>query len=475
MTSAAPARRRRSRGVLEWPLVGALLRWRHSRLLLQVPLFLVALVLVLHGLFGPRLAPMNLATVMVWVHYRGALVLVLLVAGNLFCMGCPMLALRDLARRFVHPRFDWPQALRNKWLSIGMLVGVLFGYELFDWWGDPRATAWLIVAYFGAILAVDLVFKHASFCKFVCPIGQFNFAASTISPLEIRAADARVCETCTTKDCIKGSELSRGCELALFVPEKRGNMDCTFCLDCVHACPHENVALARHEPADDLGLDPHRSGLGRFSKRPDLAALVTVFCFGALLNAFGMVSPVYAVQRWMAGVMHVESEWPVLTALFGVALVVEPLVLLGLACWATRAATGSHESLLTLGVRHAYCLAPLGFGIWIAHYSFHFLTGLLTFVPVLQKALCDLGAPILGQPIWRLGGLPKSAALPIELGLLSLGVIASCVVAWRIAERSASRRTLAAFLPWAALVLLLAGAAVWLFEQPMEMRGTFLQ
>src|SRR5215470_10886408 len=134
--------------LLRWPLLGRLLRWRRARLLLQVPLLLLAAVLVWHGLFGPVLAPKNLATLVTWVHYRGFLVLVLLVVGNVFCFGCPFLLPRELARRFFRPVRNWPQALRNKWFAIGLLVLILFAYELSSLWGEPRWTAWLIVAYF---------------------------------------------------------------------------------------------------------------------------------------------------------------------------------------------------------------------------------------------------------------------------------------------------------------------------------------
>ena len=53
-----------------------------------------------------------------------------------------------------------------------------------------------------------------------------------------------------------------------------GNLDCTFCLDCVHACPHDNVGILAAVPGRTLWSDPFRSGIGRFSRRPDLAALV---------------------------------------------------------------------------------------------------------------------------------------------------------------------------------------------------------
>jgi hypothetical protein len=122
-----------------------------------------------------------------------------------------------------------------------------------------------------------------------------------------------------------------------------------------------------------------------------------------------------------------------------------------------------------------YALVPIGFGVWIAHYSFHFLTGLWPFVPVAQKALVDLGVPILGRPRWSLGGLPAGSVHVIELGFLVLGLIGSWIAAWRIAERDAPARAARAFAPWAALATILFVTAVWLLAQPMEMRGTFLQ
>ena len=456
-------------------MIARFLRWRHARTAMQLPLFAVAVAMILHGFLGPQLAPKNLATVLTWVHYRGALVLALLVAGNLFCMGCPFMLPRDLVRRFVKPAFRWPRRLRTKWLPAGLFVLILFAYELFDLWGSPWWTAWLILAYFVAALVVDALFRDASFCKWVCPIGQFNFVASTLSPLEVQVREPDVCARCTTLDCIKGTRhpedsalvIQRGCELALAQPRKVGNMDCTFCLDCVHACPYDNVALTTRLPGSELWIDPRRSGVGRFSKRRDLAALAVVFTFGALLNAFGMVSPVYAVQAWLAGRMGTTREAPVLGALFLLVLVVEPILLLGLAAWLSRRGAGTREPLLPVVSRFAYALVPLGFGVWLAHYCFHLLTGLLTFVPVAQDLLGS-------APDWGLGGLPEELVAPLEMGFLGLGLLGSLLVAWRIAEREYPERAARAFLPWAGLCLLLGATAVWLLSQPMEMRGTFL-
>ena len=445
-------------------------------------MLIVSMAMIADGLFGPSLSPKNLATVLTWVHFRGALVLILLCAGNFFCMACPFMLVRDLMRRWIHPRFNWPRKLRNKWIAVILFALILFFYELIGLWSSPWLTAWIIVGYFLAILLVDGFFKHATFCKYVCPIGQFNFLASTISPLEVKVRDQQVCSSCHTRDCIRGRRapasefviLQRGCELALFQPGKVGNMDCTFCLDCVQACPHDNVGILSRLPASELMEDPRRSGIGHLSRRKDIAALTIVFCFGALMNAFGMVSPVYVVEQWLGRLLHVTSEATVLGVLFAIFLLIEPAILLGLAAWTSRAWTGVKMGLLPLAVRYTYCLAPLGFGMWLAHYGYHFLTGLYTIVPVTQNAFVDVGWPIFGAPQWTLVGLPLYMVEPIEFGFLMLGMAGSLLVLWRFAEEDSAEHPVRLFVPWAAVCLLLLLAAFWLITQPMDMRATMM-
>lgn len=468
--------------LLSVPVLGALLRWRHSRTLLQIPLFALSLVMIAEGLAGPTLSPKNLATVLTWVHFRGALVLAILFAGNLFCLACPFMLARNFMRRWIRPRFTWPRALRNKWIPIALFVGVLFSYELFGLWASPWLTAWVIVGYFAAVLVVDGFFTHGTFCKYVCPIGQFNFVAATASPLEVAVRDHDVCDACATKDCIRGRRepssplvvLQRGCELALFQPAKVGNMDCTFCLDCVHACPHDNVGILSRLPAGELMSDPQRSGIGRFSRRNDIAALAIVFCFGALMNAFGMVSPVYTVESWLKHTLHFNSQAGVLGILFAAVVVVEPAILLGLAALCTRAWGGVKSGWLAIAVRYSYALAPLGFGMWLAHYGYHFLTGLYTIIPVTQNALVQIGWPILGDPRWTLVGLPKTVVEPIEFGFLLLGLAGSLLISWRLAQDDSGEHPVRAFLPWGTLCVVLFLCCVWLMTQPMDMRATML-
>ena len=366
-----------------------------------------------------------------------------------------------------------------------LFVAILFCYELFDLWSSPYWTAALALGYFASVLIVDGLFKHAAFCKFVCPIGQFNFVASALSPLEVKVRDGTICDRCKTKDCIRGRRdepekksdfviLQRGCELALFQPRKVGNMDCTFCLDCVHACPHDNVGVMSRLPGSELMTDPLRSGIGYFSKRKDIVALVIVFVFGALVNAFGMVKPVYAVEAWLGKMISATHKAPVLGIIFVAFLIIAPLLLLESAAWTSHKLSGEESPAWTKPLRYSYALAPLGLGMWLAHYGFHFFTGILTIVPVSQAALADLGVHVLGGPFWTWTGIPSRFVQPIELGFLLLGFAGSLTVAHQLALEDCPERPIRAFVPWLVCCAIVGAASAWLMFQPMEMRAMLM-
>ena len=471
--------------MLRWPVLGGLLRWRHARKTFQLLLLGIAAVVIVDGIFGAQTPTNNLAPVLTWVHYRGLLIIALLAAGNLFCMGCPFVLVRDAGRRFLPPAFRWPRRLRTKWVALGLFVLVLFIYELFDLWALPRATAYLVLGYFGAALTVDLAFSGATFCKYLCPIGQFNFVASTMSPLELHIKTESTCRSCRTADCIKGRRqpdapqvvVQRGCELGLFLPLKVGNMDCTFCLDCVQACPHDNVALTSRLPGMELADPRRRSGVGWLSKRPDIAGLAALFVFGAMLNAFAMVAPVYRLETWMAHLLGISSEAPVLALLFVLSLGVAPLVLVGGAAALTRLIAGDNaRSRLQTAVNYAYALVPFGVGMWTAHYCFHLLTALLTVIPITQNIANGLaGFAVLGEPFWRWTGMRPGAVFPIQLGCILLGAMGSLALAYRISERDYPENPGPPTAPWVCVTVALASVAIWILSQPMEMRaGGFL-
>jgi hypothetical protein len=125
-----------------------------------------------------------------------------------------------------------------------------------------------------------------------------------------------------------------------------------------------------------------------------------------------------------------------------------------------------------IAVNYAYALVPFGFGMWLAHYGFHLLTGLFTVIPIAQNVVVDLvGRPALGEPLWRLTGMRPGAVYPIQLGFIVLGAMGSLALAYRISERDYPDRPALSTAPWAMVTVTLTTVAIWILSQPMEMRG----
>ncbi len=442
-----PSRRRDPKArwdLLRIPILGPTLRHPYFRRAAQIILFLLAAVIVADGLFGPQVSALNLAGVLPWTHWRAFSVLALLIGGNFFCMACPFTLPRDLARRFLPARRLWPKQLRSKWTAVGLTVLYLWAYEAFSIWDSPWWTAWIVVGYFATALLVDGIFQGASFCKYVCPIGQFHFVNSLVSPLQVTVREPKVCDSCQTHDCLHGHAGQRGCELYLFQPKKAGNFDCTFCLDCVHACPSDNVGI--------LPTSPGRT-IGRLA-RLDIAALVLLLVFGAFVNAAAMTVPVIQLMNEWQGKFGFTLRAPTVGAFYFIGLFVP----LALVCALSRPRWRDP------GTTFALTLAPLGFSMWIAHFWFHYLTAWSSIAPAAGRALhrsFQLSASIQAPTWWP----------PAEILLLDAGLLLTLYLGWRIAGRT--RRTLD-WTPWAILAVLLYAVGLWILFQPMQMRGMLM-
>ena len=474
--------------LLRVPLLGAFLRWRYSRFALQVPLLLIAALCVYDGLTGRQLAPRNTATVAVWVHYRGLVALALAVAGNLFCAACPLMLTRGptkFLKRFL-PQLEFPKMLRNKYGVLGLTALFLFGYEYFDLWASPWLTAWLILGYFAAALLTDAIFPAGSFCKYLCPLGNFNFALSVASPTQITAIDQGVCQSCEGKYCLNGRldtattrapltgarsdhvliELPMvsagathgaahgafpGCETDLFVPAIQSNTDCTLCLNCVRACPYDNVALAVRSPLTEAtNLRP----------RADWAWFITVLAWAGLVNAFAMIPPFFAAAAWLSRLLGTRDEALLLLIIQGVGIGAGALL-----TW--TAARGKLRD--WVGV-----LFPLLIAVWGGHYLFHFVTGYNTLLPNILAALERLGLPVsvLALPgVVRGDGIFWVQAVISYAALLMAGWVAYRKAA-RV-ERDA-RAVLREMLPMLLLIVLFNTLTLLIFSQPMQARGSLL-
>lgn len=463
--------------LLALPILGAFFRSARARVALRLLMLALAGVIVIDGFFGPRESPMNLAGVVPWTHWRGIAVLVLLFGGNFVCMACPLTFGRSIAERWRPLRRAFPKQLRNKWCAVGLLVLWLWAYEVLALWNSPAATAWIIVGYFGVAFVIDTLFRGAAFCRYVCPIGQFQQVQSMVSPLEVQATDDAVCTSCTSHAC--GSS----CPTSLFLPRKVGNLDCVFCMQCVDACPHDNVTLGTRRLEREFSFEGPRSAIGAITGRLDLTALLLVLVFGAFANANGMTGP---VLDWLDTISAGGGAF--LFSLFATGLLLAEVLLLPvtlalMAAWCLSR-TCSGEGIRVWASRLALSLVPLGVAMWCVHFVFHFVTGFGSILPVTQRALLDASggglANLVGEPYWTAACCIPTPAwlLTAELLLLQLGFVVSFGLGLAMVRRALPLRTtlrvVAAASPLVIVQLALVAWGTWILLQPMQMRGTLI-
>jgi ferredoxin len=409
--------------------------------------------------------------VLPWNILRALGVLALLFVGNLFCMACPFTLPRELGRRLGGANYRWPPWLRVKWIGIGLMLAFFFGYERFALWNTPAGTAWLLIGYVGAAFVVDMFFRGASFCKYVCPIGQFNFVGSLISPTTLQIHSLSTCNACATRDCIRGNAQQRGCELELYLPEKRSNMDCTLCLDCVKACPHDNIVLTPRSVTRDVLASESTSSLGRLHRRTDVACAALVLVFAGFANALAMVGPGGAFLAstarkvpWLAtGIGSFAGV--VFAALVGTGVV-----------WLVSQSAPDAESQSEAFGRGALALLPLGMGMWAAHLVFHLAMGVPALLPLVQQSGVDFGLRWLGLPHWGTSRtlFDGNGLLQLQLLFLDGGLLLSLYLVWRMAAATQGTRRVLAIAPLALLTAALYAFGFWLLLQPMQMRGMMM-
>jgi len=479
------------------PGVRRFVRWKYARFTLQLPLLILALFVIVDGFTGRQLAPRNVATTASWLHYRGLVVVAIALLGNAFCAACPLMLTRGPAnalKRLLPFQLRWPNALRNKWFVALLLLAVFYAYEAFDLWASPWLSAWLAVAYFAGAFAIDAFFPAGTFCRYVCPLGNFNFLFASVSPTQITARDPNVCNTCADKPCLHGRETHAtpqearsdrafiplneitnangqgvfpGCETNLFVPTMTSNMDCTSCMNCVRACPYDNVALTVRSPAWELSRQPWRRRWGT-----PVLLLAILMLFWGLLNAVAMIPPFYDFAETLARITGSRDDRVLLALIFAVFSVA------GLALSMTAALTsdvvgGAGASFERALHRWGYVFVALGFGFWAAHYLFHFFTGAASIYPVFQHFFAWRGADI--DPNWAIARwMPSAWMFPISAGVSGAYALLSAYLTVHIAVRDFGRKAAVAMWPMLLLVVALTALQILVLAQPMEMRGTLL-
>jgi len=313
---------------------------------------------IVAGLFGSVIGSHNFAIIFVWIAWWSAFKLVFIpFGGRAWCSICPITLPGDWLQQGgilskghgLGLNLRWPKRLKGSWLqsSAFLLIGLFSALTL----TDPRLTGWVFVALFGLAIGLSLVFEHRAFCSYICPIGGFSGIYAQTAPVELRVIDIEICAKHSDKSCY------HACPWGLYPVAFRDNAACGLCLECLRACPRDNLALSLRPFGTDIGKP-------RTANRLDEAFLALVMLGSALVFAAVFVGP----WGWLKSAAFAVGslQWMAYSASF---LSLNLLILPGLfalAVWLGQRTSRVKLPLKREVANQSQALLPLGLMAWIA-------------------------------------------------------------------------------------------------------------
>jgi hypothetical protein len=403
------------------------------------------------------------------------LIVLILFAGKAWCYVCPWDALAGWAERLTLWRkaasglslgLRWPRVVRNISIATILFLGLTWVELGFGVTLKPRVTAYLALAMaFLAILAA-LLFERRSFCRYGCLVGRVSGLYALFAGCEVRCRDAVTCQGCRTKECVTGSGAAYGCPTFLYPGKLSTNTYCIQCLECVQACPRDNLAL---------NLRPWGSDLVAEGKPRSDEAYLALFML-SMTGFHGLtMTPVW--QRLVEGFREQVNAGRIAGFTAGMAAI----ILLPVALYAFLVAVsrwiGNRHAVKPLTykgtfIRYAYALLPIALFYHIAHNLEHLLMEGPKVLALISDP-CGWSWNLFGTAGWNMPPLISLDKLWIaQVALVLVGHVYSLWVAQKTSRRlfGTARAAFWSQLPMLAGMIAFSVFSLWLLKQPMEMR-----
>jgi hypothetical protein len=127
-------------------------------------------------------------------------------------------------------------------------VGIIWSEQIFHMTINPRPTGFLLIALIFLAVFFALLFKRETWCRYLCPLGNFGGIFALSATLFVRS-NPNVCSAkCTTHNCNKGSEDYAGCPVFHHPMFARNARICKLCFNCLKSCPHGSARLYLRPP-----------------------------------------------------------------------------------------------------------------------------------------------------------------------------------------------------------------------------------
>ncbi len=339
--------------------------WLRPLLVSRWPQFLVRAVTlagfvfaITAGLLGSQVGSHNFAIIFVWIAWWTALKLVFIpFGGRSWCSVCPIPlpgewlqqgGILEKGRRF-GLNLRWPKRLRNSWLQSNgfLLIGLFSALTL----TDPRVTGWVLLALFALAIGLSLIFERRAFCSYICPIGGFTGIYARTAPVELRVLDNAICAAHIEKTCFQS------CPWGLYPVAFRDSSACGLCMECLRACPKDNIAVNLRPFGSDLTQPGSRTRLD--------AAFLTLVMLGSAITFAAVFTGPWGSLKSAAFAIGSLAWLGYAVGFLALNLLALP-GLFTLTVWVGHKLSGAKLPLRQMIAEQSQALLPLGLMAWIA-------------------------------------------------------------------------------------------------------------
>ncbi len=455
-------------------LIGAAVRSRPFRFVIQAIVSILFVVIIAAGIFGNQNPSLNIAPLLTWTIWWGLLPVLILFAGKAWCYVCPWDAMAGWTEKLrfwkkidesLSLGWRWPKVVRNISIATIMFVGLTWIELGFGVTMSPKITAYLAIGMVLLAVISAMLFDKKSFCRYGCLVGRVSGLYAMFGGTEVRARDDGTCEACHTKECIKGSETAYGCPTFLYPGGLRTNTYCIQCMECIQACPHDNLAMNLRPLGADLAIEG--------KPRSDEAYLALLMLSITGFHGLAM-TPV-----WQELVAAVRTQAD-LGRVIGFSVAMAAIMLAPIAVYALLIGVshqlGRRDALKPLTyrdyfIRYAYAVLPIAIFYHIAHTLEH----LLMEGPKILALVSDpfgWNWNLFGTAAWSLPPLISLGNLWLVQALLVLiGHVYSLWVAQKTSLHlfGSSRAAFRSQVPMLVGMISFSVFSLWLLKQPMQM------